>query len=165
MNLLSFHTYYNHNYHVHSLEENIPNFVLFHCLLCMQVEHENILLLCDSVNNINSHFDRSPLPRYVAVPHVVGYPTLSDPRMFKTPIQTPGHNCSTSKPQSSYLSFAPPEVMGQSLRFSLLTFVFWCISRMRSLHVHVDFFFLDGIYGINTQNGTVTCVEGWQLPN
>lgn len=53
---------------------------------------------------------RSPLPRYVAVPHVVGYPTLSDPRMFKTSIQTPGYNCSTSKPQSSYLSFAPPEL-------------------------------------------------------
>ena len=69
----------------------------------------------------NSCLDRwSPLPSYVAVPHVVGYPALADPRMFKTRIQTPGYNCSSSKPPSSYLSFSPPEVMCQFLRFSLL---------------------------------------------
>ncbi|KAA8525590.1 hypothetical protein F0562_007445 [Nyssa sinensis] len=53
---------------------------------------------------------RSPLPHYVEVPHVAGYPVLSDPYMFQTPIQTPGYNHSTLQPISSYLSFAPPEL-------------------------------------------------------
>ncbi|KAM7513346.1 hypothetical protein LguiB_012221 [Lonicera macranthoides] len=53
---------------------------------------------------------RSPLPHYVEVPHVVGYPVLSDPHMFEMPIQTPGYNYSTSQLQHSYLSFAPPEL-------------------------------------------------------
>ncbi|PON99234.1 Phospholipase D-like domain containing protein [Trema orientale] len=53
---------------------------------------------------------RTPFPPVVEIPHVVGYPTLSDPVMFKLPIQTPGLNYSTLRPQSSYLSFAPPEV-------------------------------------------------------
>lgn len=54
--------------------------------------------------------DRSPLPGYVEVHHVAGYPILSDPYMFRTPIATPGANRSTSLHHSSYLSFAPPEV-------------------------------------------------------
>ncbi|XP_023771456.1 uncharacterized protein LOC111920115 [Lactuca sativa] len=53
---------------------------------------------------------RSPLPPYVEVPHTSGYPLLTDPSTFKTSIQTPGCNYSNSKPQSSYLSFAPPEL-------------------------------------------------------
>ncbi|GAV84301.1 PLDc_2 domain-containing protein [Cephalotus follicularis] len=63
-----------------------------------------------------SHFidseDRcgSPLPRIVEVPHVAGYPVLSDPCMFRMPIQTPGQNNSTLQPHLSYLSFAPPEL-------------------------------------------------------
>ncbi|XP_042509614.1 phospholipase D Z-like [Macadamia integrifolia] len=53
---------------------------------------------------------RSPLPNYVEVPHVVGYPILSHPSIFQTPINTPGYKNQTSKHQSSYLSFAPPEL-------------------------------------------------------
>ncbi|KAJ4958261.1 hypothetical protein NE237_025372 [Protea cynaroides] len=53
---------------------------------------------------------RSPLPNYVETPHVDGYPILSDPSMFEIPINTPGYNNQTSKHQSSYLSFAPPEL-------------------------------------------------------
>lgn len=53
---------------------------------------------------------RSPLPQIVRTPHVAGYPSLSDPFMFKMPIQTPGHNNSTLQPESNYLSFAPPEL-------------------------------------------------------
>ncbi|KAL3650917.1 hypothetical protein CASFOL_007320 [Castilleja foliolosa] len=36
---------------------------------------------------------------------------LSDPDMFHIPIDTPGRNCTRSQPQSSYLSFAPPELL------------------------------------------------------
>ncbi|KAK3037681.1 hypothetical protein RJ639_030625, partial [Escallonia herrerae] len=53
---------------------------------------------------------RSPLPDYVKVHHVAGYPALSDPHMFKTPIQAPGYNYSNLQFESSYLSFAPPEL-------------------------------------------------------
>ncbi|KAJ4707775.1 phospholipase D Z-like [Melia azedarach] len=53
---------------------------------------------------------RSPLPQSVVVPHVEGYPILSDPYMFKMTIETPGCNYSTLQPHSSYLSFAPPEL-------------------------------------------------------
>ncbi|XP_059658254.1 uncharacterized protein LOC132304541 [Cornus florida] len=53
---------------------------------------------------------RSPLPHYVEVHHIAGYPVLSDPYMFQMPIQTPGYNHSTLQPQPSYLSFAPPEL-------------------------------------------------------
>ncbi|KAK2977838.1 hypothetical protein RJ640_012084 [Escallonia rubra] len=53
---------------------------------------------------------RSPLPDYVKVHHVAGYPALSDPHMFKTPIQAPGYNYSNLQSESSYLSFAPPEL-------------------------------------------------------
>lgn len=56
---------------------------------------------------------RSPLPRSVDVPHVDGYPILSDPYMFKMKIDTPGRNYSILQPQRSYLSFAPPEVIRQ----------------------------------------------------
>ncbi|XP_058067665.1 uncharacterized protein LOC131217004 isoform X2 [Magnolia sinica] len=54
---------------------------------------------------------RSPLPRYVDVPQVAGYPMLLDPYMFRVPIETPGCNKSASEDHSSYLSFAPPEVV------------------------------------------------------
>ncbi|KAL0312112.1 UNVERIFIED_CONTAM: Phospholipase D Z [Sesamum radiatum] len=54
---------------------------------------------------------RSPLPKYVKVKHVTGYPVLSDPDIFHVSIKTPGRNYSTSQPQSSYLSFAPPELL------------------------------------------------------
>ncbi|CAI0417955.1 unnamed protein product, partial [Linum tenue] len=54
---------------------------------------------------------RSPIPSYVEVPHVRGYPILSDPRMLKLPMQTPGSNYSTLSPQMNYLSFAPPELL------------------------------------------------------
>lgn len=53
---------------------------------------------------------RSPLPGFVETQHVAGYPILSDPCMFKLQLQTPGHNDSSLQPQSSYLSFAPPEL-------------------------------------------------------
>ncbi|KAL5558229.1 hypothetical protein UlMin_034440 [Ulmus minor] len=53
---------------------------------------------------------REPFPPVVKIPHVTGYPILSDPSLFKLPIQTPGRNYSTRKSQPSYLSFAPPEV-------------------------------------------------------
>ncbi|XP_050216604.1 uncharacterized protein LOC126667634 [Mercurialis annua] len=54
---------------------------------------------------------RSPLSHhFVETSHVAGYPILSDPHMFKVPIVTPGYNNSTLKPESSYLSFAPPEL-------------------------------------------------------
>lgn len=54
--------------------------------------------------------DRSPLPKYVEIEHTLGYPSLSDPDMFHIPIETPATNNSASQHQSSYLSFAPPEV-------------------------------------------------------
>ncbi|KAG9149124.1 hypothetical protein Leryth_010714 [Lithospermum erythrorhizon] len=54
---------------------------------------------------------RSPLPEYVEIPHVAGYPVLSDPFSFKIPIETPGGNISTLQPHLSYLSFAPPELL------------------------------------------------------
>ncbi|KDP33512.1 hypothetical protein JCGZ_07083 [Jatropha curcas] len=53
---------------------------------------------------------RSPLPTFVEVPHVAGYPVLSDPHMIKVPIKTPGQRFSTLEPYLSYLSFAPPEL-------------------------------------------------------
>ncbi|KAL4571737.1 hypothetical protein LXL04_018502 [Taraxacum kok-saghyz] len=54
---------------------------------------------------------KSPLPRYVEVPHTSGYPPLTRPSTFKTDIETPGsNNYSNSKHQPSYLSFAPPEL-------------------------------------------------------
>lgn len=54
---------------------------------------------------------RSPLPSYVKVEHVAGYPILSDPHMFQVPIITPGSKKSTSQRHASYLSFAPPELL------------------------------------------------------
>ncbi|KAJ0989538.1 hypothetical protein J5N97_007894 [Dioscorea zingiberensis] len=54
---------------------------------------------------------RSPLPHYVEVPHVTGYPILSDPFMFHIPLETPGYNNSTLLHHPSYLSFAPPELL------------------------------------------------------
>lgn len=65
--------------------------------------------------------NRSPLPHYVEVPHTAGYPVVSDPHMFQIPIQTPGCNNSTLQPQSSYLSFAPPEVSIQFLNPKVVT--------------------------------------------
>lgn len=60
---------------------------------------------------------RTPFPHVVEIPHVVGYPSLSDPVMFKLPIQTPGIDYSTLQPQPSYVSFAPPEVIEQMSNF------------------------------------------------
>ncbi|KAL9247891.1 hypothetical protein vseg_021271 [Gypsophila vaccaria] len=65
-----------------------------------------------------SHFipkhDRcsSPLEDdYVKTKHVTGYPPLSDPEMFKEPLQTPGWNAAwVTQRYHSYLSFAPPEL-------------------------------------------------------
>ncbi|XVF89402.1 hypothetical protein PTKIN_Ptkin19aG0127400 [Pterospermum kingtungense] len=63
-----------------------------------------------------SHFiesDRrctSPLPRFVEIPYVAGYPTLSDPEMLNLSIDAPGYGYTSSVPQLSYLSFAPPEL-------------------------------------------------------
>ncbi|KAL3819086.1 hypothetical protein ACJIZ3_004991 [Penstemon smallii] len=54
---------------------------------------------------------RSPLPKYLEVKHVTGYPVLSDPDTFNVSIETPGLNYSSSHTQSSYLSFAPPELL------------------------------------------------------
>ncbi|XP_078437755.1 uncharacterized protein LOC144708367 [Wolffia australiana] len=56
---------------------------------------------------------RSPLPHYIEVPHVAGYPILSDPFFFHIPMETPGQrtgNISDSHTSQSYLSFAPPEL-------------------------------------------------------
>ncbi|RWW52123.1 hypothetical protein BHE74_00041481 [Ensete ventricosum] len=54
---------------------------------------------------------RSPLSLSVEIPHVNGYPALSDPFMFHIPFETPGTNFSSMSRHSSYLSFAPPEVI------------------------------------------------------
>ncbi|XP_010519620.1 PREDICTED: phospholipase D Z-like isoform X2 [Tarenaya hassleriana] len=54
---------------------------------------------------------RSPLPRYIKTPHVVGYPSLSDPEMFDIDIDAHGRKNCFSEPQPSYLSFAPPELL------------------------------------------------------
>lgn len=68
------------------------------------------LQLLHILDNLQLCHGRSPLHSYVEVPHVAGYPELSDPYMFEMPIQTPGHNYSTLQSHSNYLSFAPPEV-------------------------------------------------------
>ncbi|XP_022136348.1 phospholipase D Y-like [Momordica charantia] len=54
---------------------------------------------------------RSPLPPYVNFPHILGYPSISDPYTIKLSIQTPGSSVSTLQPHSCYLSFAPPELL------------------------------------------------------
>ncbi|KAJ3679182.1 hypothetical protein LUZ60_017193 [Juncus effusus] len=54
---------------------------------------------------------RSPIPESVEISHVEGYPMLTDPFMFNIPIETPGINNSTILSDSSYLSFAPPELL------------------------------------------------------
>ncbi|KAF9613668.1 hypothetical protein IFM89_009631 [Coptis chinensis] len=59
----------------------------------------------------NSFLNRSPLPSYVKVNHVAGYPLLADPYMFHMQIDTPGYKNLSQKNQSSYLSFAPPELL------------------------------------------------------
>lgn len=64
---------------------------------------------------------RSPLPPVLEVPHVEGYPILSDPYMFRETMETPGSNYSTLQPHYSYLSFAPPEVIEQLLRWYACT--------------------------------------------
>lgn len=61
------------------------------------------------VNRVTDFLDRSPLPSYIDVPHVLGYPILSDVYMFHVGIETPGYNGSSVR-RASYLSFAPPEV-------------------------------------------------------
>lgn len=54
---------------------------------------------------------RSPLPEFVRIPHAAGYPILSNPHIFKVPIQSPGLNYSKLQRETSYLSFAPPELL------------------------------------------------------
>ncbi|KAG0493256.1 hypothetical protein HPP92_004250 [Vanilla planifolia] len=54
---------------------------------------------------------RSPLGHYVEIPHVEGYPIISDPYRFHIPLVTPGYNVSSSVQHTSYLSFAPPELL------------------------------------------------------
>ncbi|XP_020109529.1 phospholipase D Z-like isoform X1 [Ananas comosus] len=54
---------------------------------------------------------RSPLPPSIEVPQVNGYPALLDPFMFQIPFETPGCNTSARANYSSYLSFAPPELL------------------------------------------------------
>ncbi|TYH61272.1 hypothetical protein ES332_D07G039700v1 [Gossypium tomentosum] len=63
-----------------------------------------------------SHFIESDmrctpqLPRFEEIPYVAGYPTLSDPKILKLIIDAPGYGYTSSVPQSSYLSFSPPEL-------------------------------------------------------
>ncbi|KAK9027175.1 hypothetical protein V6N11_067018 [Hibiscus sabdariffa] len=63
-----------------------------------------------------SHFIESDmrctpqLPRFVEIPYVTGYPALSDPKILKLIIDAPGYGYRSPVPQSSYLSFAPPEL-------------------------------------------------------
>ncbi|TYJ30088.1 hypothetical protein E1A91_A06G110600v1 [Gossypium mustelinum] len=63
-----------------------------------------------------SHFIESDmrctprLPRFVEIPYVTSYPKLSDPKILKLIIDAPGYGYISSVPQSSYLSFAPPEL-------------------------------------------------------
>ncbi|XP_071688301.1 uncharacterized protein [Rutidosis leptorrhynchoides] len=54
---------------------------------------------------------RSPLPPYVEVPHTFDYPMLTDPSTVEISIQTPALNYSNLQPMTSYLSFAPPELL------------------------------------------------------
>ncbi|KAK3437995.1 hypothetical protein EUGRSUZ_C02635 [Eucalyptus grandis] len=53
---------------------------------------------------------KSPLPRSVEVPHVAGYPILSHPHIFCSPLDTLERSHTSSRSQLSYLSFAPREV-------------------------------------------------------
>ncbi|CAI9094617.1 OLC1v1030380C1 [Oldenlandia corymbosa var. corymbosa] len=53
---------------------------------------------------------RTPLQDTVKTPHVAGYPPLSDPSIFHVSIETPAFPDSALEPESSYLSFAPPEL-------------------------------------------------------
>ncbi|KAJ8430191.1 hypothetical protein Cgig2_006699 [Carnegiea gigantea] len=57
--------------------------------------------------------NRSPLPHpFLKLKYIADYPTLSDPFMFQVPLGTPGYsNGTTASSYSSYLSFAPPEVI------------------------------------------------------
>lgn len=68
--------------------------------------------------------DRSPLPKYVEIAHVSGYPVLSDPYMSHLSMETPGVNDSSSNPQPNYLSFAPPEVCGHYNLLLVIIFIF-----------------------------------------
>ncbi|XP_020581187.1 phospholipase D Z-like [Phalaenopsis equestris] len=62
----------------------------------------------------------SPLPHYVDTPLVDGYPFLSDPDKFNISLVTPGYCTTTtlqySSNQTSYLSFAPPELLFNKLQ-------------------------------------------------
>lgn len=70
----------------------------------------DLLTYISTVTSTVLSLDRSPLPKYVKIKHVTGYPMLVDPDMYHQSIETPGQNYSTPQSQSSYLSFAPPEV-------------------------------------------------------
>ncbi|KAL5710596.1 phospholipase D [Ranunculus cassubicifolius] len=69
---------------------------------------------------------RSPLPSYVEVNHVTGYPTLVDPYIFDMPIETPGYNTSSQEIHTSYLSFAPPELLIRLFSSNHLSYGFIC---------------------------------------
>ncbi|KAJ4748054.1 Phospholipase D Z [Rhynchospora pubera] len=53
----------------------------------------------------------SPLHPAIDIPHVNGYPIIEDPSTFDVSIETPGVDASTATSDSSYLSFAPPELL------------------------------------------------------
>ena len=75
---------------------------------------------------MNIFFFRSPLPHYVEVRHVDGYPILSNPYMFRIPLETPGYNISGALHHSSYLSFAPPEVTSwEAIIYKSILLTWW----------------------------------------
>ncbi|KAJ7538622.1 hypothetical protein O6H91_11G057000 [Diphasiastrum complanatum] len=53
----------------------------------------------------------SPLPAYVETPQISGYPYLADPFLFNIQLQTPGGSSGGPTPSTTYISFAPPEIL------------------------------------------------------
>ncbi|KAM4130392.1 hypothetical protein ACJW30_01G097900 [Castanea mollissima] len=108
---------------------------------------------------------RSPLPPYVEIPLVAGYPTLSDPYMFKMSIQTPGYSNSTLRPHFNYLSFAPPEEILQFLIYLFIYFpklsFFWINTIFSALHFEITSLLLFGTYQAEEQAwvNTIKSVE------
>ncbi|XWS26159.1 hypothetical protein CRYUN_Cryun26dG0006900 [Craigia yunnanensis] len=73
---------------------------------------------------------RSPrprLPRFVEIPYVAGYPTLSDPKILRLIIDAPAYGYTSSVPQSSYLSFSPPELSCVVCHVSFSLSLFCCL--------------------------------------
>lgn len=73
------------------------------------IEENELVTAQRQFNQVTDFLDRSPLPCYIDVPHVLGYPIVSDAYMFHVGIETPGYNGSSVR-RASYLSFSPPEV-------------------------------------------------------